>query len=65
MQRKIQRQTYKLFDSEGLYLYVPASGKKAWRFKYRFNNKEGLITVDKVTNQRNLGSSIRNIEQSR
>jgi integrase len=41
---------YKLFDSEGLYLYVPASGKKVWRFKYRFNNKEGLITVDKYIN---------------
>jgi integrase len=41
---------YKLFDSEGLYLYVPASGKKVWRFKYRFNTKEGLITIDKYQN---------------
>jgi integrase len=41
---------YKLFDGEGLYLYVPVSGKKVWRFKYRFNNKEGLITVDKYQN---------------
>lgn len=42
---------YKLFDTEGLYLYVPPSGRKVWRFKYKFNGKECLVTIDKYPNK--------------
>lgn len=34
----------KLFDGGGLYLLVSASGTKGWRFKYRFNGKEKLMS---------------------
>ncbi len=44
---KPKEKPYKLFDAEGLYLYVPPSGRKVWRFKYKFNGKECLITFDK------------------
>jgi len=36
---------YKLFDGQGLYLLVKLNGRKAWRFKYRFNGKEKLISL--------------------
>lgn len=35
---------YKASDERGLYLSVIPSGKKLWRFKYRFNGKELLIS---------------------
>lgn len=35
----------KLFDGGGLYLLVSASGSKGWRLKYRFNNKERLMSL--------------------
>jgi len=41
---------YKLFDTDGLYLYVLQLGKKVWRFKYKFNGKECLNTFDKYLN---------------
>jgi integrase len=34
----------KLFDGGGLYLALLPSGAKKWRLKYRFNNKENLLT---------------------
>lgn len=33
-----------LFDGDGMYLLVKANGSKAWRFKYRYNGKEKLIS---------------------
>ena len=36
---------YKLNDSGGLYLYVSPKGHKSWRFKYRFESKEQLLTI--------------------
>jgi len=36
---------YKLFDERGLYLLVQATGKKWWRFKYRFHGKEGGLAL--------------------
>ena len=36
---------YKLADSRGLHLHVSASGQKSWRYKYRFENKERLLTL--------------------
>lgn len=44
---KPKTKPYKLFDAEGLYLYVPPSGRKVWRFKYRFHGKECLVTIGK------------------
>ncbi len=48
---KPKNKPYKMFDSGGLFLYVPKaykSGKpvnKTWRFKYQFNNVEKLISI--------------------
>jgi len=49
---KPKNKPYKLFDAEGLYLYVPPSGRKVWRFKYRFNGKECLVTIGKFPNKK-------------
>jgi integrase len=35
----------KLFDGEGLFLYVKTNGSKVWRLKYRFGGKEKLMTL--------------------
>ncbi|ENY5536865.1 Arm DNA-binding domain-containing protein, partial [Salmonella enterica] len=32
--------SYKLTDSQGLYLTVSTSGAKLWYFRYRFDGKE-------------------------
>ncbi len=37
--------TYKLSDGGGLYLQVTPSGGKWWRFKYRFDDKEKLLSL--------------------
>ena len=34
----------KLFDGDGLFLLVSPTGRKGWRFKYRFGGKEKLIS---------------------
>ena len=36
---------FKLYDGDGLYLQVMPSGGKWWRFKYRFADKEKLLSV--------------------
>ncbi len=36
---------YKMFDAGGLFLLVTPSGGKWWRFKYRFNHKEKLLSL--------------------
>lgn len=36
---------YRLYDSGGLYLQVATTGHKSWRFKYRFADKEKLLTL--------------------
>ncbi|WP_291447866.1 integrase arm-type DNA-binding domain-containing protein [Desulfovibrio sp.] len=35
----------KLFDGNGLFLYVAPSGTKSWRLKYRFQGREKLLTL--------------------
>jgi integrase len=37
---KPREKSYKLSDSNGLYLQVEPNGSKLWRLKYRFNEKE-------------------------
>ena len=44
---EIKDKTYKLFDGEGLFLQVNKSGSKLWRMKYRFHNKEKLLSLGK------------------
>ena len=35
----------KIYDSRGLYLEIAPRGTKAWRFKYRFAEKEKRISM--------------------
>ncbi len=35
----------KLFDGNGLFLFVSPSGAKSWRLKYRFHGREKLLTL--------------------
>ena len=35
----------KLFDGRGLYLEIPTRGNKRWRFRYRFERREKLISL--------------------
>ena len=39
---------YKLADGEGLYLLVRPNGSKLWRFKYRFDGKEKLLSFGAI-----------------
>ncbi|MEB3718601.1 prophage integrase IntS [Escherichia coli] len=38
---------YRLLDGNGLYLYVPVSGKKVWQLRYKIDGKEKILTVGK------------------
>lgn len=42
---KSAEKVYKIYDAEGLYIEVPPTGKKRWRFKYRFDGKEKRISL--------------------
>lgn len=44
---KPKEKPYRLLDSNGLYLYVPASGKKVWQLRYKIDGKEKVLTVGK------------------
>jgi Arm DNA-binding domain len=41
---KPKPRTYRLSDGRGLYVLVTPSGGKLWRWKYRFDGKEKLMT---------------------
>jgi len=43
-QAKPAERPYKLPDEKGLYLYITPNGFKSWRLKYRFGQKEKLLT---------------------
>jgi len=36
---------YKLYDTAGLFIQITPIGSKRWRFKYRFNEKENLLSL--------------------
>jgi len=38
---------YRIYDSGGLYLEIKPSGTKIWRLKFKFYNKEKLLTIGK------------------
>jgi integrase len=42
---KPRQKPYKLTDGEGLYLLVNPNGSRWWRFKYRFEGKEKLLSL--------------------
>ena len=42
---KAKKKPYKMYDAGGLFLLVTPSGSKWWRFKYRFNHKEKLLSL--------------------
>jgi integrase len=42
---KTKEKPYKLSDFDGLYLLVTEKGQKWWRFRYRFNRKEKLLSM--------------------
>lgn len=42
---KAKDKSYKLSDNDGLYLLVTEKGGKWWRFKYRFDGKEKLLSL--------------------
>src|ERR1700751_5835386 len=44
---KAQNKPYKLSDSGNLYLWVTPSGGKSWRWAYRLEGKEKLMTFGK------------------
>ena len=46
---KAKDKPYKIFDSEGLFLFIPTSGRKVWRFKYKLNGKEKLVVIGKYS----------------
>jgi len=35
----------RIFDGGGLYIEIPITGSKRWRFKYRFDGKERLLSL--------------------
>jgi len=41
---KPQNKQYSLFDGGGLFILVTPSGGKLWRFKYRFEGRDKLIS---------------------
>jgi integrase len=41
---KPREKAYKMFDERGLFLLVTATGSKLWRFKYRFDGREKLLS---------------------
>lgn len=38
---------YRVSDGNGLYLYVPVSGKKVWQMRYQYDGKEKVHTIGK------------------
>lgn len=42
---KPKEKQYKLFDERGLFLIITPKGGKWWRFKYRFEGKEKLLSL--------------------
>ena len=42
---KARDKAYKLADSRGLHLHVSTAEHKSWRYKYRFEKKERLLTL--------------------
>ncbi|WP_432372840.1 tyrosine-type recombinase/integrase [Pantoea allii] len=44
---KPKEKPYRIADGNGLFLYVPVSGKKVWQVRYQFDGKEKVHTIGK------------------
>jgi len=42
---KPAEKSYRLADAGGLFLFVPPTGKKVWRMRYRFEGKEKTLVI--------------------
>ncbi|EIZ8938131.1 tyrosine-type recombinase/integrase [Salmonella enterica] len=42
---KPAEKSYRLTDAGGLFLFVPSSGKRVWRMRYRFDGKEKTLVI--------------------
>lgn len=42
---KPEEKAYKVFDGNGLYIYVTPSGSKKWRIKFRYGGKENIFSA--------------------
>lgn len=42
---KPKEKSFRLYDSGGLYLDIKVTGKKIWRLKYKFFDREKLLTI--------------------
>ncbi|MHB2093376.1 tyrosine-type recombinase/integrase [Pantoea dispersa] len=42
---KPREKSYRLSDAGGLFLFVPPTGKKVWRLRYRFDGKEKTLVI--------------------
>jgi len=49
-QAKVRDKAYRLYDTGGLYLDIKPTGTKVWRLKYKFYNREKLLTIGKYPN---------------
>ncbi|WP_239954327.1 Arm DNA-binding domain-containing protein [Pantoea sp. Z09] len=55
---------YRIADGNGLYLYVPVTGKKVWQVRYQYYGKEKVHTIGKypeigLADARNLAFELR------
>jgi len=42
---KPKEKAYRMADAGGLFLFVPPSGKKVWRLRYRFDGREKTLVI--------------------
>ena len=42
---KPTNKVFKMYDQQGLFIQITPSGGKWWRFKFRFNGKENLLSL--------------------
>ena len=52
---KPRDRAYKIFDADGLYLQVNPQGGKWWRFKYRWEGREKLLSLGRNDLSRRAG----------
>ena len=64
-QAKGKDKAYRLYDSGGLYLDIKPTGTKVWRLKYKFLNREKLLTIGKYPNISLLQARIKQSEAKR
>lgn len=42
---RAKEKLYRLADSGGLFMFMPPTGKKVWRMRYRFESKEKTLVI--------------------